>query len=147
MTSYVDTIQEWAFIDRETLQNIERLADAAHVPGMHDERVECIVYNAFNGMGDTAGSDDYGHSVAWIDVQDHIDYTGNDVPEGVTYENVGAYLATWRDMAGCRYALAYIDANGCRSAIGYETRADMMHAYRAIESDYLAWEESADIDA
>lgn len=144
MATYASTILSWADIDADALTDIERAADAAHVPGMHDERVDIIVANAFNGMGDATGSDDFGYSVAWIDLADHIDTQGFTTPDPVTYQNVGAYLATWRDVSGCRYALAYIDSNGSRSAVGYATRTDMMDAYRAIEAEYLSWDDSSD---
>lgn len=162
-TSYLETILAWAAdhdmspesFDPELLARIEREADAAHArtPGMHDTRVEILVHEAFNGMGDSTGSNEFGYSVAWIDLADHLDYdaaqriAGADgMPEGVDYWNLGAYLATARDMSGCRYALAYWDANGSRSAVGYSTHADLMHAYRAIEAEYLSWEDSIDAE-
>lgn len=159
-TSYLPEILTWAVSDMspestdpELLAHIERDADAAHerTPGMHDTRVEIIVHNAFNGMGDSTGSDEFGYSVACIDLSDHLDYdeaarSYSDIPDGVDYWNLGAYLATWRDMSGCRYALAYWDADGSRSVVGYTTHADMLHAYRAIEAEYLVWEESNDAE-
>jgi hypothetical protein len=110
---------------------------------MGDERVTCIISNAFNGLGDSTGSDDFGYSVAWIDLNDHLDPEGLDHPELYPYsDDVSAYVKTWRDMQGCRYALAYLDADGTRSAVGYGTRADMMHAYHALESEYLAFDDT-----
>ena len=140
MTSYAPTILTWADIDADTLARIESEADAAHVARMHDTRVDLIVSNAFNGMGDATGSDEFGYSVAWLDLADHLEADGVDLPESVGYASLGAYLATWRDVAGCRYVLAYLDADGTRSAVGYDSRSDMATAYRAIEADYLAWE-------
>jgi hypothetical protein len=149
--SYVREIGYWSDIRPAELATIEREANAAHArtPGMHDTRVDLMVHAALNGISDATGSDAFGYSVAWLDLSDHtIDESElayfHDVPTGVDYWNLGAYLATWRDVGGCRYALAYLDADGSRSAVGYATREDMMTAYREHESAYLAWEESAD---
>lgn len=110
---------------------------------MHDDRVICIAINAFADIDRVTGSDDFGYSVAWIDLDDNLEPDGLDNYELYpTAESVSEYVKTWRDVAGCRWALAYWDANGNRSAVGYEGRADMMAAYRAIESEYLAWAES-----
>ena len=151
MTSYASTIEDWAECDTiglaaPTLRMIERAADAASVPGMHDQRVEIMVAAAFGGFGDTTGCDDFGYSAAWLDLADHIDVTGWDLPDGVDYWGVGAYCATWRDVAGCRYVLCHWDANGSRAAVGYATRADLMDAYRSIESEYAAWLDLRDDD-
>jgi hypothetical protein len=111
-----------------------------------------MTYAAFGGSpSDITGSDEFGYSVAWLDLSDHVMDESEladfyDVPTGVDYWNIGAYLATWRDVGGCRYALAYLDADGSRSAIGYATREDMMTAYREHEAAYLA-REDADADA
>lgn len=92
---------------------------------MHDDRVNCIVYNAFNGFGDSTGSDEFGYSVAWIDLDDHMEPDGLDQYELYPYsDDISAYVKTWRDVAGCRWALAYWDADGSRSAVGYLSRDD-----------------------
>ena len=140
MTSYAPTILTWADIDAGTLARIEHVADATHVTGMHDARVDVIVSNAFNGMGDMTGSDEFGYSVAWLDLADHLEADGADLPACVDYQTLGAYLATWCDVAGSRYVLAYWEANGSRSAVGYDTRDAMMSAYRDIEAEFIAWE-------
>lgn len=152
--SYVREISYWSDIRPADLATIEREADAAHAltPEMHDTRVEIMTYAAFGGSpSDATGSDEFGYSVAWLDLSDHIIDESelayfHDVPIGVDYWSMGAYLATWRDVGGCRYVLTYLDANGSRSAIGYATREDMMTAYREHEAAYLAWED-ADADA
>ncbi len=112
--------------------------------GMHDHRVEIIVRNAFNGMGDSFGDDEFGRSVAWIDLADHIeleptDYSVLGLPQAISYDIIGEWLMTWRDCAEERWVLAYLDADGSRSAVGYTSRESMMKAYRELESEYLAW--------
>lgn len=109
---------------------------------MHDERVNIMVANAFNGMGDVTGEDDFGVSVAWLDLDDYVEaYGSKDVPDGCDDDSdaLSEWLKTWRDVNGSRYVLAYIDANGSRSAIGYDSRADVMAAFREHESAYLNW--------
>ncbi len=115
--------------------------------GMHDERVNVIVTNAFNGFGDSTGEDDFGYSVAWIDLDDFVECDGfTDVPTECRNDSdaLGAWLRTWQDVNGERYALAYIDANGSRSAIGYSTRGDVLAAYREHENAYAAWLDSGE---
>ena len=117
--------------------------------GMTDERVNVIVYNAFNGMGDSTGDDNFGYSVAWIDLDDYVECDGFiDVPEECRNDSdaLASWLKTWRDVAGCRYALAYIDADGSRSAIGYYTREDVLEAYSAHVAAYLAWFDADDTE-
>jgi hypothetical protein len=149
-TSYLPTILAWHNSDYATpsaLAVAERFTDAesARLIGMHDTRVEVGVANAFNGLGDSTGSDEFGYSVAWLDLADHLEVSAyRDIPAGIDYWNVGAWIATHRDMSGCRYALAYWDANGSRSLVGYSTRADMLAAFRAIESEFLAWDDLAE---
>lgn len=148
MATYAPTIATWTGIDVADIARIEAEADAMHVAGMHDTRVDILTRAAFHGFGDTTGEDDFGYSVAWVDLLD-IGTFGDltreyaaDMPtisEDDMGESLAAYLATWRDMSGCRYALTFWDANGSRSAIGYSSREDMMHAYREHEAAYLAW--------
>lgn len=112
--------------------------------GMHDHRVEIIVRNAFNGLGDSFGSDEFGRSVAWIDLADHIeleptDYSALGLPQAIDYSVIGDWLSTWRDIDEHRWVLAYLDADGSRSAVGYDSRESMMKAYRDLESEYLKW--------
>lgn len=109
---------------------------------MHDERVNIMVANAFNGVGDATGEDDFGTSVAWLDLDDYVEaYGSTDVPEGCYDDSdaLSAWLKTWQDVNGARYVLAYINADGSRYAIGYESHADMMQAYREHENAYLKW--------
>lgn len=114
--------------------------------GMHDHRVEIIVRNAFNGLGDSFGSDEFGRSVAWIDLADHIeleptDYSVLGLPQAIDYSVIGDWLSTWRDIDEHRWVIAYWDADGSRSTVGYTSREDMMHAYRELEAEYLAWDD------
>ena len=116
--------------------------------GMHDHRVEIIVRNAFNGLGDSFGSDEHGRSVAWISLNDHLELEPTDydlgLPLAIDYWVLGDWLSTWRDIGETRYVLAYLDADGSRSAIGYDSHESMMHAYRELESEYLTWEEATE---
>lgn len=122
-----------------------------HTMTMHDDRVNCITYNAFNGLGDTTGSDEFGYSVAWLDLNDHLEPEGLDHHELYPYsDDVSEYVKTLPELAGgtChgnnephRYMLAYWQADGQRSVVAYCSRDDMMIAYRAIESEYNAFEE------
>lgn len=110
---------------------------------MHDDRIECIVLNAFNGMGDITGSDDFGISVAWIDLQDHLEPDGLDNYELYPYsDDVSAYVRTHPHIGGKRYALAYWRADGIREVCGFETRAEMMEVFRSFENDYMQFEEN-----
>lgn len=109
---------------------------------MHDARINVIIANAFNGLGDATGDDDFGYSVAWIDLDDYVDDFG--IP-GVPAECVGDcfalsdWLKTWPDINGSRYALAFIDAHGYRSAVGYDSEADMRAAFDEHAAAYMAW--------
>lgn len=108
---------------------------------MHDDRIECIVLNAFNGMGDVTGNDDYGISVAWIDLDDHMTPDGLDNYELYPYsDDVSAYVKTHPAIGGARYALAYWHATGNREALGFASREEMLEVYRSFESDFLAWD-------
>ena len=153
---FTEAIAAWSGTPADVVARYAREADAlaARAPGMHDTRVDIIVRAAFDG-GDTTGDDDYGVSVAWVDLADIGDYGAimrdfaDDLPTGCMVDDafgmsLAAYLATLHDMAGRRYALAYWDANGCRSVVGYSTRADMMAAFRVLEADYLAWLDDED---
>jgi len=128
----------WHEVTAETLARWD--VETVTPRGMHDERVDMIVENAFNGMGDSAGDDEFGASCAWIDLGDHLEDYRHTVPVGVDYWALGAYLTTAPGMSGERYALAYIDANGCRSVVGYSSRADMMTAFRDFENAVAEWE-------
>ena len=106
---------------------------------MHDDRVLCIVSNAF--QNDSTGSDDFGWSVAWIDLDDFMEPDGLDNYELYPYsDDVSAYVKTLPEIDGARFALAYWDADGSRSVVAYDTRAQMFHAYRALEADFFAFE-------
>lgn len=130
----------WHEVDAATLARWD--TETVTPRGMHDERVDTIVENAFNGMGDSAGDDEFGVSCAWIDLADHLEEYGHTFPSGVDYWSLGAYLTTAPGMSGERFALAYIDANGCRFVVGYATHGDMMQAYRDFENAVAEWENS-----
>ncbi len=114
--------------------------------GMTDERVNVIVYNAFNGFGDIVGEDDFGYSVAWIDLDDYVELYDakllDNLPDGVDKndtDSLSAWLKTWRDINGERWVLAYLDADGTRSAVGYSSHSDMMKAFKEHEATYTKW--------
>lgn len=112
---------------------------------MHDERINSAVYNAFNGMSDTTGSDEYGVSVAWLDLDDHLEPECLDHYELYPYsDDVSAYIKTHPAINGARYILAFWDANGSRSVLACQSREEMMKYYRSHEAEFLAWEESAE---
>lgn len=97
---------------------------------MIDERIQCIVLNAFNGFSDTTGDDAYGYSVAWVDIQDHMDPDGLDHHELYPYsDDVTEYVSTHPDVTGYRYFLAYWDADGSRYVVAHDTRDDGTHSY------------------
>ena len=151
--TYSHTIAQWSGMDVDAVARMEVEADARHIPTMHDTRVDVLVRAAFDGFGDVTGSDDYGYSAAWIDLSDIGDYgaiirdNAADLPALVTDDDMGgslaAYLATWRNMGGCRYAIVYMEADGSRDAIGYATDSDMRAAFDAMDTEYCTWEESA----
>lgn len=114
--------------------------------GMTDDRVNVIVYNAFNGFGDVVGEDDFGYSVAWIDLDDYVEMYDakllENLPEGTDRndtDSISAWLKTWRDVNGSRWVLAYLDSDGSRSAIGYSNQPSMMKAFKEHEEAYNKW--------
>lgn len=106
---------------------------------MHPYGIELIVSNAFNGMGDASGSDEFGYSVAWIDLGDYLE----DYPNGVTGDTEALSAVAIAANDGERYALAYIDADGSRYHVAYHTKTDVIAAYRALEAEFLAFEDVA----
>lgn len=104
---------------------------------MHDEILENIVLNAFNGMGDCDGSDDFGYSFAWIDLMDFLeDYMFSPAKDS---DELSAECMAY--LGGTRYAMAYIDADGTRSAVGYTNKVDVKMAYLILEAAFMAFEE------
>ena len=121
--------------------------------GMHDERVDAIVTSAFNGIGDITGNDEFGVSVAWIDLADHLEFDaivrdsrrfGGSIPADVDYSTLGAYLATAPGMDGERYALAYWYADGTRYAVGYPARAALADAFAVHADEFAVFERAND---
>lgn len=112
---------------------------------MHDDRINCVVFNAFNGLGDTTGGDDYGVSVAWIDLDDHLEPEGLDHYELYPYsDDVSVYVKTHPAINGARYCLAFWYADGSREILACESHDAMMEYYRAYEASFMAWCDSAD---
>lgn len=106
---------------------------------MHDEILNNIVANAFNGFGDSSGSDDFGLSFAWIDLADFMeDYT----PDKRFGEDTEAISAASIEYVGnVRYAMAYINQDGSRDVVGYYTKADVLAAFKSLDSAFQAFEE------
>lgn len=100
---------------------------------MHPEIVDIIVSNAFNGMGDSTGNDDFGVSVAWIDLQDFLEDPQN---PGCYSDDISREAIAY---TGSRWTLAYWYASGNRDVMGFPTRSEMMDVFRSFEADYLAW--------
>ena len=110
--------------------------------GMTDERINVIVYNAFNGMGDSVGEDDFGYSVAWLDLHDYIEiYDRKVLPAGVVNktDNISDWLKTHPDVKGNRWVLAYLDSNGSRSVVSYADKSSMMKIFKEQSNDYSRW--------
>lgn len=104
---------------------------------MHEDVVLNIVANAFNGMGDCDGSDDFGYSFAWIDLLDFMENYVDGAHERDTDELSAEFMA----YTGTRYAMAYIDADGSQSVVGYTTKEDVKLAYVTLVADYIEFEE------
>jgi hypothetical protein len=114
---------------------------------MHDEILDFIVYNAFNGNGDIIGSDDFGVSVAWIDLQDYLDesflpkYEDSKYPGPLSLEERSRIAI---EYAGNRYALAFIWSSGNREIDSFDSQSEMMERYRAWEKEWNEWNDDDD---
>ena len=150
-TTHADRISAWSRIPTGIVERFAHDADALarQAPGMHDTRVDIMVTAAFDGMGDMTGDNDFGVSVACLDLLDIGAYGdiirtyAGDIPARVTLldeygEHLAAYLAT-HPHAGYRFILAYWHADGRREVMGFPTRGDMLTTYRAWGDDYAAW--------
>lgn len=112
---------------------------------MHDDRVICICINAFHGFGDTTGSDNFGISVAWIDLDDHLEPDGLNNYELYPYsDDVSAYVKTHPHVGGKRYALAYWHADGRREVLGFDSKAEALTVFQSFADEFDAWEGDAD---
>ena len=107
---------------------------------MHDEEIDLIVFNAFNGLGDTTGSDEFGISVAWLDLADYLED-----PE-CRRDSDELTMLLMAYMSEHRYVLAFIDANGVRSALAFDSFEDMMREFRQYEEEYLQFEDAQEED-
>jgi len=108
--------------------------------GMHDQRVDAIVFNAFNGFGDTTGEDDFGLSAAWIDLDDFVEVASpQDLPSNVKNETdaISKWLKTY--TGGKRWVVATINSQGIRDAKGFNSKNDMMKAYNQVDKEYSKW--------
>ena len=114
--------------------------------GMTDSRVDVIVVNAFDGLGDMTGDNEFGLSVAWINLDDHLDTMGLDMPDECRNndEALSAWLKTHPPVDGNRWVLAYLDCNGFRDVQGFPSKNDMRKAFQSFENEYLEW---LDVDA
>lgn len=108
---------------------------------MNDDRISCIVFNAFNGFGDTTGSDEFGISVAWIDLDDHLEPEGLDHYEMYPYsDDISAYVKTHPCIDGKRYALAYWHADGRREAMGFDAQEECLTVFQSFDDEFMAFE-------
>ena len=106
---------------------------------MIDDRIHCIIFNAFNGLGDSTGDDSFGVSVAWVDLDDHLEPEGLDHEAYPFSDDVSAYVKSHPEVDGARWVLAYLTADGNRYIYGFPSKAEMMATYREYERDYLEW--------
>lgn len=109
---------------------------------MHAWQIDSIIANAFNGLGDSTGDDDFGVSVAWIDLHDYIapmGIPGEPVEDDDYQRAILAYMGSTN-----RYALAFIHADGRREVDGYETDSAMREVYRLWDADYRTFLDSTD---
>jgi len=114
---------------------------------MRDPRIECLLHNAFNGVGDMCGEDDFGYSVAWMDLNDFLE-----VPSGIDTkglrshytDDVTRWVKTAPGVDGERYILLYLDANGDCYAVAYTSRENVRAAYTDHVRAYAEWWESQD---
>lgn len=103
---------------------------------MHDEILDEIVFNAFNGFGDSTGSDEFGVSFAWIDLLDYVEPSdGSKRPS----EDLSAEFIAFN--GGHRYALVYISSDGIRGLFPYDTKEAMMREFRGHERAFLQFED------
>jgi hypothetical protein len=97
---------------------------------MRTDEENILLFNAFNGFGDTTGSDDYGISAAWLDTHDYLedcdDYSRNS--DEITKQLESAGYGRW--------LIVILTDNGMIQVQQYESKSDMMDAYHAIEDDY-----------
>ena len=106
---------------------------------MLDDRIQCIVYNAFNGLGDVTGSDEYGISVGWVDVDDYLEPNGLDNYELYpTSDSVTEYVKT-HPKVDSRWILAFWTAGGTRYIETFKYRAEMLKTFREFENEFAEW--------
>lgn len=107
---------------------------------MHDDRVNCITYNAFAGQWDSiTGNDEFGISAAWIDLDGHLSEEGLDNYEIYpTEESIRKYVKTYID--GKRFALALWDSNGNRTVYGFDSELDVLAEFNAYRQAFELWD-------
>ena len=106
---------------------------------MHDEILDNIVANAFNGLGDITGSDDFGGSFAWIDLADFVENYGYPVGQRDSDELSAEFIEY---NGGHRYGIAYITDYGNRGVLPFDTKDEMMRDFRNIEAAYREFEDN-----
>lgn len=97
-----------------------------------DEILNNIIGNAFNGLGDTTGSDEFGASFAWIDLLDFVeDYNGGNRDSDTLSKEFIKY------NGGKRYAVAYITADGVKGLLPHETKMGMLIEFSITNDAFL----------
>lgn len=121
--------------------------------GMTDPRVHIIASTAFYRGCNVAGDDEFGVSVAWVDLDEWIDiepgdYDALDIPRCLDdIDALSYWLRTAPGMYGHRYAVAFLDANGIRSVLGFKSRKRAVKLFRTWNAAYQAWlEECGDLE-
>lgn len=106
---------------------------------MDPVELTCIVVNAFNGPGDTTGSEEYGTSAAWIDLQDFVEaHELEGLPTGDS-DALSTILIAYNQ--GKRYAIAYMNhESGTVNITGYATQSEMRADWQIVVTGYTNWE-------
>jgi len=95
---------------------------------------DILIHNAFNSFGDVTGSDDFGYSAAWLDLNDHLE-----TPMGRALDPSEAEDLI--EELGGRYLIVFLHASGIVEHNPYVSKRDMKDDFWKIEKDFFAWED------
>lgn len=98
---------------------------------------DLIIYNSFNGFGDVIGSDEYGFSVAWLDLHDHLETSNGRALDPSEVEDL-------EEAAGGRYVIAYLHDNGIKEWVAFEDYSEMKKLWRELDAEYSVWEKGGE---
>jgi hypothetical protein len=98
---------------------------------------DIVIFNAFNGFGDTIGNDDYGYSSAWLDLGDHLE-----TPDGRALDPSEAEDLI--DELGGRYVIAYWHASGQRDWVAFTDYQEMKELWRELSREFYNREEASE---